>query len=218
MHEVHTSYLKEPTIPILFYEQDSKGIHMPHNAPWWLIALMINNVKVQRVLVDGGASTNVQAFSTYSALGWERRQLKKSPTMLVGFVGESVNAKGCSSLSVTLGEGEHQVTKVTEFVVIDRTSTYNAILGRLLIHELKAVLLTYHQIMKYPITTSIATIRAEQKTSWECYVVALKGSTTCAAIMDVDEAPHLPKEDSVELSRGKPAEELELVPLPSLWK
>lgn len=34
-------------------------------------------------------------------------------------------------LPVTLGEGEHQVTSVAEFVIIDRTSEYNAILPTL---------------------------------------------------------------------------------------
>ncbi|XP_022156714.1 uncharacterized protein LOC111023559 [Momordica charantia] len=105
-HEVCTSYSKEVVVPILFDEHDAKWIHMPHNDAL-VIAPKINHVKVRRVLVDGGASTNVLSFSTYSALGWEKRHLKPSPTPLIGFAEESVSAERCISLPVTFDEAEH---------------------------------------------------------------------------------------------------------------
>lgn len=68
MHQVCTSYSKEPSIPILFNEHAIEGIHMAHNDAL-VIVPMIDNVKVQRVLVDGGTLTNVLAFLTDSILG-----------------------------------------------------------------------------------------------------------------------------------------------------
>ncbi|XP_022157402.1 uncharacterized protein LOC111024109 [Momordica charantia] len=128
---------------------------------------------------------------------------------LVDFAGESVSTEGCVSLPVTIGEGDQRVTKVAEFVVIDRSSAYNAIIGRPLIHDLRAVPSTYHQVLKYPTSAGIATVRGEQKTSRECYATAMKGTTTCAAVTDAAE----PCADEPEPNRGTPAEELELVPL-----
>uniref|UniRef100_A0A6J1E0L8 Uncharacterized protein LOC111025310 n=1 Tax=Momordica charantia TaxID=3673 RepID=A0A6J1E0L8_MOMCH len=122
-HEVCTSYPKWPVMPILFDEQDGERVHMPHNDAL-VIAPLIDHVKVRRVFVDGGASANIFSFSTYTALGWERRHLKHKTTSLVGFARESVSTEGCISLPVTISEGEHQVTRVAEFVVIDRSSAY----------------------------------------------------------------------------------------------
>ncbi|XP_022143643.1 uncharacterized protein LOC111013504 [Momordica charantia] len=161
---------------------------------------------VKRVLIDVGASTNVLSLSVYSALRWERDQLKPSSTPLVGFAGESVTVEGCSSLPVTLGEGEHQVTSIVEFMVIDRTSAYNTILGRPFIHQLKAIPSTYHQMMKYLTASRMATIRGEYETLRECYAAALKGTAICATI--TVEAP-LPDEPT----RGTLVKEVELVPL-----
>lgn len=63
--------------------------------------------------------------------------------------------------------------------------------------------------MKYSTPKGVGIVRGEQKTSRECYTAALKGSNTCAAIMNQEElAPGKPG-----LIRGTPAEELELVPL-----
>ncbi|XP_022159205.1 uncharacterized protein LOC111025624 [Momordica charantia] len=126
-----------------------------------------------------------------------------------GAVWESVSAEGCVSLPVTIGEGDQQVTKVAEFVVIDRSSVYNAIIGRPLIRDLRAVPSTYHQVLKYPTSAGIAKVRGEQKMSRECYAAAMKGTTTCAAVTGAAE----PCADEPDPSRGTPAEELELVPL-----
>lgn len=54
-------------------------------------------------------------------------------------------------------------------------------------------------------------IRGKQKILRERYVVALKGSATCAAITKVDEAHNEPEEASSDIDRGMPAKELELV-------
>lgn len=54
--------------PILFDEQNTEGLHLPHNnAP--VIAPTIDHVVVKQILIDGGASTNVLSMSVYSTLG-----------------------------------------------------------------------------------------------------------------------------------------------------
>ncbi|XP_022155997.1 uncharacterized protein LOC111022972 [Momordica charantia] len=74
-HEVNSTSHAKPVPAITFHTTDSEGIHIPHNDAL-VIAPIIDNVRVKRVLVDGGASTNVLSFSTYLALGLERTQLK----------------------------------------------------------------------------------------------------------------------------------------------
>lgn len=67
---------------------------MPHNDALVIVSY-IDHVKVQRILVDKRASTNVLSFSTYATLGMKRTQLKKCLTLLVGFVGKIVVPEGC---------------------------------------------------------------------------------------------------------------------------
>ncbi|XP_022150385.1 uncharacterized protein LOC111018561 [Momordica charantia] len=91
------------TCSITFDDTDLEGVHLPHNDAL-VITPLINHVLVRRVLVDGGASANILSLPTYLALGWTRSQLKKSPTPLVGFYGESVSPEGCIDLPVTVGQ------------------------------------------------------------------------------------------------------------------
>ncbi|XP_022158658.1 uncharacterized protein LOC111025121 [Momordica charantia] len=93
---------QKPTCSITFGDADMEGVHLPHNDAL-VIAPLIDHVLVRRVLVDGGASANILSLPTYLALGWTRSQLKKSPTPLVGFSGESVSPEGCIDLPVTIG-------------------------------------------------------------------------------------------------------------------
>ncbi|XP_022149836.1 uncharacterized protein LOC111018172 [Momordica charantia] len=88
-HEVCMLQPKQQSYPIIFSDVDLQGVHFPHNDAL-VIALLIDHITMRRVLIDGRASTNILSLSTYKALEWGRAQLKKSPTPLVGFSGESV--------------------------------------------------------------------------------------------------------------------------------
>ncbi|XP_022157419.1 uncharacterized protein LOC111024120 [Momordica charantia] len=72
--EVNASYI-QPIATISFSTADQEGIHLLYNDAL-VISPIIDNVQVRRVLVDGGASTNILSLSTYLALGWEKSQLK----------------------------------------------------------------------------------------------------------------------------------------------
>ncbi|XP_022141788.1 uncharacterized protein LOC111012073 [Momordica charantia] len=164
---------------ISFSKSDLEEVHLPHNDAL-VISSLIGHVQARRVLVDEGVSANIMSLTTYLALGWTRVQLKKSPTPLDEFAGESVTPKGCIDIPITIDQGDTQVTQMAEIVVIDGRSAYNAIFRRPIIHSLRAVPSTLHQVMKYSIVNRVGMVRREQKTSRECYTSALKGSTVCA--------------------------------------
>ncbi|XP_022154846.1 uncharacterized protein LOC111022006 [Momordica charantia] len=207
---------QKPTCPITFGDADLEGVHLPHNDAL-VIAPLIDHILVRRVLIDGGASANIWSLPTYLALGWTRSQLKKSPTPLVGFSGESVSPEGCIDLSVTIGQDATQVTQMAEFVVIDDKSAYNAIFGRPIIHSFWAVSSTLHQVLKYSTSNGVGTVRGEQKTSRKCYASTLKGFAVCTLEEQTNRGKlqgseaDLPKKSKRQFS--PPTEELELVPL-----
>lgn len=155
-------------LQISFSEEDAAQLHQPHNDAL-VVSLNIVNIKVHRVLVDGGSSANVLSLSVFNAmrLGWERLRSRLNP--LVGFGGHEVYPEGSIELSVTFGDGMTCVTAMVNFLVVDDKSIYNAVLGRPTLHQMRAVPSTYYQVMKFPTPGGVGVIRGEQLISRECY-------------------------------------------------
>ncbi|GMN42449.1 hypothetical protein TIFTF001_011665 [Ficus carica] len=86
--------------------------------------------------------------------------------------------------------GPKKATKMVEFIVVDRPSVYNVILGRPTLNALKAVVSTYHLAMKFPINDGIGVFRGNQEGARKCYMEAVnkvcrKAPATVATILKV---------------------------------
>ena len=75
-------------------------------------------------------------------------------TVLVGFRGEQKFALG----DITLSVYEVGVNLHITFFVFDSPSTYNVILGRSWIHEIRVVPSTFHQVIRFPTTWGVKEI------------------------------------------------------------
>ncbi|XP_010259727.1 PREDICTED: uncharacterized protein LOC104599056 [Nelumbo nucifera] len=66
---------------------------------------------------------------------------------------------------------------MAKFFVVKIGSRYNAIIGRLTLHALKAVISSYHLTMKFPAEHGVRVVRENQQVASprQCYVVTLKG-------------------------------------------
>ncbi|GMN48314.1 hypothetical protein TIFTF001_017486 [Ficus carica] len=89
------------------------------------------------------------------------------------FAGECVRAADTVRLSITVGDGPERVTRMVEFIVVDRPSVYNIILGRSTLNALKAVVSTYHLAMKFPTPNVVGVFRGNQEGDRKCYMVAV---------------------------------------------
>ena len=69
---------------------------------------------------------------------------------LVGFRGTKVYPIGVVTLLVTVSDYPQQITKDVTFFVVDYSSAYNAILGRPTLNSWKAIISTYHLMIKFP--------------------------------------------------------------------
>jgi hypothetical protein len=69
---------------------------------------------------------------------------------LVGFAVEQVQPVGSIKLLVTAGDYPTTKTIMVKFLLIDRPSAYNAILGRTALNNLKAITSTPHLKIKFP--------------------------------------------------------------------
>ncbi|KAJ9557256.1 hypothetical protein OSB04_011870 [Centaurea solstitialis] len=144
--ESRTTTKKElDTARITFDQDDLLGIYQKHHDAL-VIQLTIGNCLTKRVLVDGGSSTNVIFTDTLKIMGIEQSNIVRRKTTLIGFNGDTTSTLG----EIVLPVFTKGISKQMKFNVIDYPSTYNAILGRPWVHDMKAVPSTYHQEIKFP--------------------------------------------------------------------
>ena len=82
-------------------------------------------------------------------------------TLLYGFDGERVYAEGAIQLPVTFGLRSAQVTQMVDFLLVDQPSVYNAIIGQRTLNALRAVVSTYHLVMKFPVGDLASEVRGD---------------------------------------------------------
>ncbi|XP_021737565.1 uncharacterized protein LOC110704094 [Chenopodium quinoa] len=129
-------------IPIMFEESDVVEGH--HDD--LVISLPVGNCMIKRILVDNGSSANIIMLDTLKHMNIDEKNIVNKSTMLVEFSGETKKTSG----EITLATYAKGINLQVKFLVIDTLSSYNMILGRPWIHEMKAIPSTYHQVIKFP--------------------------------------------------------------------
>ena len=80
---------------------------------------------------------------------------------------------GTISLPVVVGAYPQQITKNVNFLVVDCSSSYNAIIGRPTLNSWKAVTSTYHLSVKFPTEHGVGQVQGDQLAARECYLAML---------------------------------------------
>ena len=94
--------------------------------------------------------------------------------LLVRFGNTKVFPVGIIILLVTIGTYPQQLTKEISFLVVDCSSAYNAIIGRLTHTAWRVATSTYHLLVKFPTEYRIGKARGDQMAACECYIAMLK--------------------------------------------
>ncbi|XP_075492418.1 uncharacterized protein LOC142530465 [Primulina tabacum] len=142
---------------ISFGPEDSNGVNQPHNDAL-VIQARVANYDILRVFIDSGSSVNVIFKDAFVQMDLQGFHLEAVETALFGFVGH-VDLKK---------------TVMTSFTVVDSPSSYNIILGRPAMNELKAVASTYHQKIKFPVRARVGEVQGDQPSFRKCYVEAVR--------------------------------------------
>ena len=114
---------------ITFTNEDASRIHHPHDDAI-IITLLIADYSTRRVLVDNGSSTDILYYPAFQQMNLGRDQLRPVHSPLVGFGGMKVQPVGTITSPVIAGAHPQQVTRNVNFLVVDCSSSYNAIIGR----------------------------------------------------------------------------------------
>ncbi|XP_056855819.1 uncharacterized protein LOC130505235 [Raphanus sativus] len=155
-----------------FTAREQEKVLTPHHDAL-VISLTIANCLVKRILVNNGSSSNLIFYLAFADLGLEPTALTRKATPLVGLSGEVKQTLGEVLLPV-YAEGVNQATK---FLVVDCPSSYNVILGRPWIHDMRAVPSTLHQLVKFPTPWGIRAVKGDQENARSCYQTTLRGMT-----------------------------------------
>ena len=134
---------------ITFTDEDVERIHHPHDDAI-VITLLIADYITRKVLVDNRSSTDILYYPAFQQMRLGRDQLRPVNSPLVGFGGMKVQSVGTISLSVVVRVYPRQITEDVNFLMVDCSSSYNAIIGRPTLNSWKAVTSTYHLSVKFP--------------------------------------------------------------------
>ena len=152
------------TLPsyLSFSEEDDTSLSHPHNQPLH-IEVMIHQKRVRRVLIDNGVGLNIVSAALLRQLDYDAESIDPHRRITIKAYDEvERKSLGLVVLPLRVGPVERNVT----CQVLDIPLSYNILLGRPWIHEMRVVPSTYHQCVKFPFHRSEVTIPAT--TSYTC--------------------------------------------------
>ncbi|XP_013617393.1 PREDICTED: uncharacterized protein LOC106323890 [Brassica oleracea var. oleracea] len=85
----------------------------------------------------------------------------EGPSPIFGLSGDATMTLGLIDLVVKAGS----IIKVTEFLVIDRPTSYNAIVGTPWLNSMRAIPSTFHLCLKFPTPRGVETIQGDRRMS-----------------------------------------------------
>lgn len=120
----------ERPIPLMMY----------HLKPLFIRA-KVDEVAVNKVFIDGGATVNLMPYTLFKKMGKFDDDLQQHNMVLSNYEGKTNNMMGVVQVDLVVGT----TTCSTLFMVIDSKSNFNLLLGREWIHGIRAVHSMIHQ-------------------------------------------------------------------------
>ena len=157
---------------ITFTEDEAERIHHPYDDAI-VITLLITDYTTRRVLVDNGSSADILYLLAFQQMRLGRDRLRPVNSPLVGFGGMKVQPVGTIILPVVVGAYPQQITKDVNFLMVDCSFSYNAIIERPTLNSWKAVTSTYHLSVKFPTDYGVGQVQGDQLAVRECYLAML---------------------------------------------
>jgi hypothetical protein len=161
-------YLRWSKVPITFDRGDYPDfIPKPRRYPL-VVCPIVKDVKLNRVLVDGGSSLNLFFLKTFNQMGLSRSLLRPSRAPFHGVVlGTAATPIGQISLPVTFGTRENFQTENIQFEVADFETAYNAFLGRPALTKFMSIPHYAYLVLKMLGPRGVISIRGDVKRAYD---------------------------------------------------
>ncbi|KAF8087684.1 hypothetical protein N665_0571s0003 [Sinapis alba] len=138
---------------ISFKERETADQVKPHN-DLLVVELTIKNIDVARIFVSAGSSADIIFKRTLKRMEIDLSRIAEDPSLLLGISEEATMTLG--TINLTVGAGS--ITRTMEFLVVDRSLSYNAIVRTPWINSMQAVRSTYHLCLKFPTPHRVETL------------------------------------------------------------
>jgi hypothetical protein len=172
--------LRWSEVPISFSHDDQwTSFSEPGKFPL-VLDLVVAEVRLTKVLIDGGSGLNLIFASTLRKMGLDFADMmvpSKSPFYRI-VPGNAVHPLGTVVLPVTFGTRENYRTEFIKFEVANFESSYHAILGRPALAKFMVVPDYVYLLLKMPGLSGVLTLRGDLKKSYDCNQEAIRYAST----------------------------------------
>ncbi|GKV34728.1 hypothetical protein SLEP1_g43074 [Rubroshorea leprosula] len=152
------------------YQQASPPLPPPAR----IIHMIIGGLEVvQRVLVDTGSAPDIMYFHCFESLGLDPALLQRYDGPIYGFNNQPVQVEGVLTLHVAFGSSCTYVTPLVWFLVVKMASSFNVVIGRPTLTEIRVVVCQSHLCMKFPTPMGITTLQSNQEVARHCYITSV---------------------------------------------
>jgi hypothetical protein len=162
-------YLKWFEVLITFDRSDHPDFMAKSRRYPLIVSPIVKEVKLNRVLVDGGSSLNILFLKTFHQMGLPRSLLGPSWATFHGIV-PSIAVPPISqiTLPITFGTQENFHTETLQFEVTNFETVYNAFLGCLTLSKFMAISYYAYLVLKMPGPRGVISIRGGVKRAFDC--------------------------------------------------
>jgi hypothetical protein len=162
-------YLKWSEFPTIFNHSDRPDfIPKPGRCPL-IVCPIVKDVKLNRVLIDGGSSLSILFLKTFDQIGLSRSLMCSNQAPFHGIIpGAAATLVGQISLPVTFETQENFRTETIQFEVADFETMYNTFLGRPTLFKFMAIPHYTYLVLKMPRLCGVISINGDIKQAFDC--------------------------------------------------
>ncbi|XP_039797577.1 uncharacterized protein LOC120662510 [Panicum virgatum] len=139
---------------------------------------MVSQVRLAKVLVDGGSTLDIIFASTLESMGYDMTTLVPSDQSFYGIIpGARSTPIGRVTLPVTFGTRNYR-TEYANFEVAEFETSFHTILERPSLAKFKAIPNHTYLLLKMPAPKGVLSVYGDLQTSYACEAENIKLSDT----------------------------------------
>ncbi|XP_021856711.2 uncharacterized protein [Spinacia oleracea] len=161
--------------PVEISKDDYGETTTPYDDDPLVLEIRVANLRVKRVLVDTGSSSDIISSQCLQKLKHDPGTIEKVFRPLVGFGGSVVRPIGSILLPVSIGTPPVTKEGAVRFTIVASLTSINIILGRLALNDLKAVIFPHLLLVKFVGSNGrIGALYGSQQLTRDCYLSTLE--------------------------------------------